>query len=49
MVCWLVVWSLKGATPGVNKPARGKVLQTYLSPLRQERVGRADVLVYIVV
>ena len=30
--------------PG-NKPTRGKVLQTYLSSLRQERVGRAGVLV----
>ena len=34
--------------PG-NKPARGKVLQTYLSPLRQERVGRAGALVCLVV
>ena len=30
--------------PG-NKPARGKVLFTYLSPLRMERVGRAGALV----
>ena len=30
--------------PG-NKPARGKVLFTYLSSLRQERVSRAGLLV----
>ena len=34
--------------PG-NKPAWGKALQTLLSPLRQERVGRAGVLVCLVV
>ena len=39
-------WRLRAAG---NKPARGKVLQTCLSPLRQERVGRAGVLVCLVV
>ena len=34
--------------PG-NKPVRGKVLHTYLSPLGQERVGRAGALVCLLV
>ena len=41
----VVCWSLKGATPG----PQGKVLYTHLSPLRQERVGRAGALVCLVV
>ena len=42
----LVGLVVKGATPGPRKqPALGKVLFTYLSPLRMERVGRAGALV----
>ena len=35
---------IKLQAPG-NKPAQGKVLETYLSSLRQERVRRAGALV----
>ena len=45
---FLDVLKVQLQAPG-NKPARGKVLQTYLPSLRQERVGRAGVLVCLVV